>query len=684
MKLYKPITVDLYNTHPLPKMNAQQHNVGRGALVTLTANGAVINPSEETVRFFANRPDGNVSYLDCVITEDRKIQLDFTDQMLAVAGQIEVEIQFTTTETNITTPIFIVENQKSNIKDAVESSNEFIALETYAKEAKEAASIAKEGMATVIVTKHAGETILTTDSANTPLQGMRVFGKNWQNTVAGNQLAYLSTSMSSGTQTKNGVTATVVNEDNISLSGTCETNANITIYSAMLTAGKECTISGISDNIIYVFDTVANTTLKAKPVGSSSVTFTANSTGQHNISVNVVAGTTYNNVLVDLMLNSGTAALAWEPYVGGIASPNPLYPQDIHSHGEGGSIGYGLYGKNLADVSLYTVSSQYLTLAGGKLAVKKGRTYTISATVTANAKCQVYWNTQTKVFEPKYHTIQANTPTRISYTFVALADFDMTKTRNILSLGSSDVTATCIDLQLEEGKVATDVVEFTKQSLTLQTPNGLNGLPVSSGGNWTDANGQQWICDEVDLERGKYVQRVQSVVIDGTKGSDMSQWAGDKANVTNFRTTVAGVKQNGAILSTHLLPKEIWGNNTAGCRLVEKGAIDYTLPYSVLGITREATYSERVSAMKAWTTENPITFYAELATPIETDLTEEEIAQYKALLMNYPNTTIINDAGAYTEIEQVCDTKIYVDSLKAQNEALEARVTAIEAAIVNS
>ena len=46
------------------------------------------------------------------------------------------------------------------------------------------------------------------------------------------------------------------------------------------------------------------------------------------------------------------------------------------------------------------------------------------------------------------------------------------------------------------------------QSLTLATPNGLPGVSVSKDGNYTDADGQQWVCDEIDLERGKYVQRV--------------------------------------------------------------------------------------------------------------------------------------------------------------------------------
>ena len=59
------------------------------------------------------------------------------------------------------------------------------------------------------------------------------------------------------------------------------------------------------------------------------------------------------------------------------------------------------------------------------------------------------------------------------------------------------------------------------QTLTLPTPNGLPGIPVTSGGNYIDQNGQQWICDEVDLERGVKVQQVNAVdlstcVITGT------------------------------------------------------------------------------------------------------------------------------------------------------------------------
>ena len=56
-----------------------------------------------------------------------------------------------------------------------------------------------------------------------------------------------------------------------------------------------------------------------------------------------------------------------------------------------------------------------------------------------------------------------------------------------------------------------------QQTIALQTPNGLPGIPVTSGGNYTDASGQQWVCDEVDLERGVRVQRMDKAAFDSTK-----------------------------------------------------------------------------------------------------------------------------------------------------------------------
>lgn len=144
MRLYYPIEVDLYKPYPLPVMEAQQNNIGRGAVVTLKANGAIIQPTNEGLTFWAKKPDGTVSFLAATLTGSN-IQMDFTNQMLAIPGMVQVEIRLTSgsgeAETDISTPIFAVKVNPSNINDyGVESQNEFTALQVAIGEVQSALS----------------------------------------------------------------------------------------------------------------------------------------------------------------------------------------------------------------------------------------------------------------------------------------------------------------------------------------------------------------------------------------------------------------------------------------------------------------------------------------------------------------------------------------------------------------
>lgn len=55
------------------------------------------------------------------------------------------------------------------------------------------------------------------------------------------------------------------------------------------------------------------------------------------------------------------------------------------------------------------------------------------------------------------------------------------------------------------------------ESQTIQLPYTLNAIPVPSGGNYTDENGQQWIADYVDMAKGKLVRLVDSAKMDNTQ-----------------------------------------------------------------------------------------------------------------------------------------------------------------------
>ena len=138
MKLYLPITVDLYNIYPLRVLNLQQNNVGRGALITLTAAGAVIVPDSESLYVYAQKQDGTVVYNTCTL-KDNQIQVDFDEQMTVESGILQVELQMVDTSGNsITTPIFQINVQKSNIDyQKITSQDSFQALVTTLAEVQE-------------------------------------------------------------------------------------------------------------------------------------------------------------------------------------------------------------------------------------------------------------------------------------------------------------------------------------------------------------------------------------------------------------------------------------------------------------------------------------------------------------------------------------------------------------------
>lgn len=74
------------------------------------------------------------------------------------------------------------------------------------------------------------------------------------------------------------------------------------------------------------------------------------------------------------------------------------------------------------------------------------------------------------------------------------------------------------------------------------------------------------------------------------------------------------------------------------------------------------------------------TVYYVLDTPIERDLTPEEITAYKALRTYGPTTVVSNDAGAGMEVAYVVDTKNYIRNLE---ERLNAKLVNIQSALIS-
>lgn len=219
------------------------------------------------------------------------------------------------------------------------------------------------------------------------------------------------------------------------------------------------------------------------------------------------------------------------------------------------------------------------------------------------------------------------------------------------------------EVQIEENSIATSYIPYTPiQSLTLQTPTGLPGLKVNKGGSYTDSNGQRWVCDEIDLERGKYVQRVaryfpaESIITQITDGGITS----GKTIMVRHRSESKS-KKNFRCLSNFLSKEErnIWIKDIECYNHASDGYVDFRINKDRLSTVDEAGIKDFCRKIDA-------EIYYILETPIETDLPPEEIAAYKALHANYPTTVITNDAGAGMELTYITDTKNYVDTKIAE------------------
>lgn len=202
-------------------------------------------------------------------------------------------------------------------------------------------------------------------------------------------------------------------------------------------------------------------------------------------------------------------------------------------------------------------------------------------------------------------------------------------------------------------------INVDSQSIVLNHT--LPGIPVTSGGNYTDSDGQQWICDEIDLERGAYVRRISSIELTGKETWSLNAQANTEG-VRAYHIMTVDKFYHGRGYCTHFANAGAWADG-----LASKYNVFWVPNESVVVFKTDGVQSlDEFKAMigNAYDAGNPVTLYCARKAPIETPLTAEEIAAFKALRTNYPNTTILNDAGAWMSVKYNADTKSYVDNPK--------------------
>lgn len=193
------------------------------------------------------------------------------------------------------------------------------------------------------------------------------------------------------------------------------------------------------------------------------------------------------------------------------------------------------------------------------------------------------------------------------------------------------------------------------QTLTLPTPNGLPGIPVTSGGNYIDQSGQQWVCDEVDLERGVKVQNVTAIVF-----SDNSGFVRE--------TTSNGIRFNRGAKDLKVTDVTT-ADSSAFCSALPLGRPGSTwLTANVFTINANLYVRfeniTSLSELQQYLQQTPMTLTAILATPIETPLTPAEIAAYKALTAYGPDTVVQAGGGAGVKLGYQRDVNIAIKRIE--------------------
>ena len=213
-----------------------------------------------------------------------------------------------------------------------------------------------------------------------------------------------------------------------------------------------------------------------------------------------------------------------------------------------------------------------------------------------------------------------------------------------------------------------------RQTITLQTPNGLPGIPVTSGGNYTDSTGQQWVCDEVDLERGVKVQRIASFVIDAKNANNISVM-----NIYTHVTVAVSARirppeetsnsfemRSNRNLFCEALPwsDNVWSSTVNSMGFVEKDMVDFVIENAYLGLSEASTDDERKTALVKYFTDKPCRVVYRIATPVEIPLTPAELAAYKVLTTYAPDTVVQSSDGAGLKLGYQRDVSIVIKNLE--------------------
>lgn len=370
---------------------------------------------------------------------------------------------------------------------------------------------------------------------------------------------------------------------------------------------------------------------------------------------NILVGTeTGNPIAVDDAFSAPLCGLTVYGKSTQDGTPTPDAPVPIVSAGDDGSVAVKVTGKNLLDSALMNPA---ISAKGISAKQNSDGSYTISGTPIADDTIPIWlsgnWSNTVPLFTIPPGSYYSNvwiyyydgkTRTNKKDAFTLSEPFRITGVMYSQPYVINERYDFLIAPQLELGTTATVYSPYREQLLTLPTPNGLPGIPVTSGGNYTDPQGQQWVCDEVDLKRGVKVQRVNAVDLSTCRVTAITKFTVTKR--LSIRLPLYGRDYKTEALCNKL-PFIVSFDKDTPHFYVDKTNVQIFIPLDAK-TPEEGEY---------------ILFYA-LATPIETPLTPDKIAAYKALVAYGPDTVVQASDGAGVKLGYQRDVNIAIKRIE--------------------
>ena len=346
-------------------------------------------------------------------------------------------------------------------------------------------------------------------------------------------------------------------------------------------------------------------------------------------------GLAINETIYPMIQLASSTDESYEPYTGGKPSPSPDYPQEIKSVV---NPTIKVIGNNLIKFDESFNSENF----GITMIYEKGG-IRMTGTATGDGNIRIIdpnkeiikWN------KNKYTVSLKATDVCLASLYVADAKNDEWELVAGVNINETKAFEKAIDVvgvfitfvkgetydvllypQVEYGTQASEYEPYKEQSIAL--PIALNAIPVSSGGNVT-INGQQYIADYVDVEKGKLHRKVKRLNLKDVDSSNISH--GFHSNGNGYLSiNILNGNANGIAISNQYKSSK-WTMNSGYTYMPNDKSIvfvddRFTDKPTAIGLIKD-TYA-----------------IFELQAQVEEDLTSEQVETLKMLSTYYPVTNI--------------------------------------------